>query len=425
MFDHRGRVGRWAPAWRYRRMGGGTEESPGSITWNNLVNLSADARIARMFVERSIKSRVRALLEEFPAVAILGPRQSGKTTLALDLISPSDTYLDLELPSDRAKLADPESFFASRPEGLVVLDEIHRVPELFAVMRGVIDRRRVDGRRGGQFLLLGSADRDLLKQSSESLAGRLATVELTPLLVEEVPDADLETLWLRGGFPDSFLARSAPASFRWRQEFIATYLERDIVQFAPRVASETVRRLWTMLAYEQGQLLNAAKMAGSLGISGSTVSRYIDLLVDLLLVRRLTPWHSNQRKRLVRSPKVYVRDSGLVHSLLGLQEIDELLGNPVVGGSRNRPGDRVSRPGKVGDRDQTLKGALARPRFPRGGRRSGAGTALSGVPRCRSFSDGRSRSVGRARSSCRASGSISVNRRPGARRRSGRAGPRR
>lgn len=314
-------------------MGAGTEESPGSITWNNLVNLSADARIAGMFVERSIKSRVRALMEEFPAVAILGPRQSGKTTLALDLISPSDTYLDLELPSDRAKLADPESFFASRPEGLVVLDEIHRVPELFAVMRGVIDRRRVDGRRGGQFLLLGSADRDLLKQSSESLAGRLATVELTPLLVEEVPDADLETLWLRGGFPDSFLARSAPASFRWRQEFIATYLERDIVQFAPRVASETVRRLWTMLAYEQGQLLNAAKLAGSLGISGSTVSRYIDLLVDLLLVRRLPAWHSNQRKRFVRSPKVYVRDSGLVHSLLGLQEIDELLGNPVVGGS--------------------------------------------------------------------------------------------
>ena len=278
---------------------------------------------------------LQQLLGEFPAVAILGPRQVGKTTLALELVRdrPSALYLDLESPADAAKLADPDVYFDAHADRLVVIDEVQRAPALFAALRGVIDRRRRAGQRSAQFLLLGSATGALLAQSAESLAGRIAYLELQPLATIEVPAKQAQRLWLRGGFPESFVAASDEASLRWRQQFIATYLERDIPQLGPRIPAETLRRLWTMLAHEQGQLVNAAKLAASLAVSGQTVARYLDLLCDLMLVRRLRPWAANVGKRLVRTPKVYVRDSGIAHALLGLTDFDDLIGHPVVGGS--------------------------------------------------------------------------------------------
>lgn len=283
-------------------------------------------------IDRRLGARVTLLLDEFPAVAITGPRQAGKTTLALQIASARPSvYLDLESPADRARLAEPELFLDAHAEKLVVLDEIQRVPELFPVLRGIIDRGRRAGRRTGRFLLLGSASIDLIAGASESLAGRLAVAELPPLGLLEVQEDAAEALWVRGGFPESLLAASDSASLRWREAFIATYLERDVPLLGPRVPAETLRRFWTMLAHRQGAPLNAAELAGSLGVAGSTVSRYLDLLVDLLLVRRLPPAASNVGKRLVRSPRVYVRDSGLVHALLGLGDRDALLGHPVAG----------------------------------------------------------------------------------------------
>ena len=242
----------------------------------------------------------------------------------------------LETPADVAQLSDPSAFFARHADRLVILDEVQRMPGMFATLRGVIDQRRRSGRRNAQFLLLGSASIDLLSQSSESLAGRLAYVELAPFVVTELPAGEAATpgaLWLRGGFPDSYLARSDAASLRWRQQFISTYLERDIPQLGPRIPAQTLRQFWTMLAYEQAQMLNAARLAASLGVSGQTVARYLDLLCDLMLVRRLQPWAKQSGKRLVKAPKVFVRDSGLVHALLGLGDSSSLLSHPVVGGS--------------------------------------------------------------------------------------------
>ena len=217
----------------------------------------------------------------------------------------------------------------------MILDEIHRVPDLFQPLRGVIDRSRRAGRRTGLFLILGSASIDLLRQSGESLAGRIAYVNLTPVTGLEVePDRrSQERLWLRGGFPDSLRARSDKDSFAYRRDLVRTYLERDVPQFGPRIPAETLHRLWTMLAHNQGQLLNASRLAASLDVSSPTVSRYIDLLVDLLLVRRLPPLVGNAGKRLVKSPKVFVRDSGLVHSLLSLPTLNDVLGHPVAGSS--------------------------------------------------------------------------------------------
>jgi predicted AAA+ superfamily ATPase len=285
-------------------------------------------------IERRVATEVSTLLDQAPVVALLGPRQAGKTTLALAIAEgrPS-VYLDLESAVDRTRLAEPALYFADHADELIVLDEIHRAPGLFEVLRGVIDQARREGRGTGRFLLLGSAAIDLLAQSGESLAGRIAFVELAPLDVIEVGGRQLDRLWVRGGFPDSFLAANDSISLRWRQDFIRTYLERDIPQLGPRIPAETLRRLWTMFAHHQGGLLNAAQLARGLGVSGTTIAHYLDLMVDLLLVRRLAPRLPNIGKRLVRSPKVYVRDSGLVHALLGLADKEALLGHPAAGPS--------------------------------------------------------------------------------------------
>jgi len=272
-------------------------------------------------------------LNHYPAVALMGPRQIGKTTLAhaiADIVE--SVYLDLENPRDRVKVEDIELFHQNNQGKLIILDEVQRTPELFAPIRGIIDRQRRLGHRFGQFLFLGSASIDLLKQSSESLAGRIAYLELSSLSVLEVHQDPVQ-LWLRGGFPDSYLAITDERSLDWRNNFISTYLERDIPLLGPRIPAETLRRFWTMLAHIQGSTLNAANLAKGLGVSAQTATRYLDLLVDLLLVRRLPPWLSNTGKRLVKSPKVYVRDSGIVHALLGLEGINDLMGHPVVGGS--------------------------------------------------------------------------------------------
>ena len=298
----------------------------------NLAFVEYCAINARMIPRQALEI-VRARLDQFPAVAVLGPRQAGKTTLA-GLISRerAGLYLDLEDASDREKLTDAAHYLSGHEEGLVIIDEVQRAPELFQTLRVLIDRGRRQGLRSGRFLLLGSASIDLLRQSGESLAGRIAYVELGPLNVLEVGDEG-EKLWVRGGFPDSFLARNDEASAVWREAFIRTYLERDIPQLGPRIPAETLRRFWTMLAHLQGSILNAAQIARSLAVNGKTVARYLDLLVDLLLVGRLPPFHANVSKRLVKSPKVYVRDSGLVHTLLGLDDRDAVLGHPVAGGS--------------------------------------------------------------------------------------------
>jgi len=285
-------------------------------------------------IPRRLLPTLTAALAEVPAVALLGPRQAGKTTLALEVANARPSvYLDLESEADRAKLSEPELYLSQHEDKLVVLDEIQRTPQLFRSLRGLIDAGRRRGRGKGRFLVLGSASIDLLKQSSESLAGRIRYLELAPLDAGEVGPAHLDALWLRGGFPESLLAASDAASLRWRTDFIRTYLERDVPQLGPRIPAETLRRLWTMLAHQQGGLLNAAGLARALAVDGKTVASYLDLLVDLLLVRRLAPWHGNVRKRLVKAPKVYVRDSGLVHALLGVGEREMLLAHPVAGAS--------------------------------------------------------------------------------------------
>ena len=285
-------------------------------------------------IERRIAAEISTLLEHTPAVALLGPRQVGKTTLALAVAEGRPSiYIDLESEADRARLAEPALYLADHADELVILDEIHRAPGLFDVLRGMIDQGRREGHANGRFLLLGSAAVELLAQSGETLAGRIALAELTPFDVAELGGESIDQLWVRGGFPDSFLAASDGVSLRWRQDFIRTYLERDIPQLGPRIPAETLRRLWTMFAHHQGGLLNAAQLARSLGVSGKTIAHYLDLMVDLLLVRRLPPRLANAGKRLVRSPKVYVRDSGLLHALLGLAGKEAILGHPVTGPS--------------------------------------------------------------------------------------------
>jgi predicted AAA+ superfamily ATPase len=285
-------------------------------------------------IKRKLYEILLERLHQFPAVALLGPRQVGKTTLANQVAeSFSSVYLDLELPSDLAKISDPESYLSAHADKLVIIDEIQRQPHLFPVLRGLIDQGRRKGQTAGRFLLLGSASIDLLQQSGETLAGRIAYLELGPFNILETGENYLNQLWVRGGFPDSFLAASDMNSVIWRESFIRTYLERDIPTLGPRIAAETLRRFWTMLAHHQGCMVNAAELARGLAVDGKTVARYTDLLVDLLLVRRLMPWHQNISKRLVKSPKIYIRDSGLTHTLLGIKDFEQLLGHPVVGAS--------------------------------------------------------------------------------------------
>ena len=285
-------------------------------------------------IERERYKTVLDRLALFPAVALLGPRQVGKTTLAKDIAEDQESvYLDLENPSDRNKLTDAARYLEEHEEKLVVLDEVHRVPELFQTLRGLIDKGRRRGHKSGRFLLLGSASMDLLRQTGESLAGRIAYVDLPPLGVLEVNREEKEKLWVRGGFPDSFLAETDEHSMMWRDNFIKTYLERDIPDLGPRIPSETLHRFWTMLAHCQGSVMNAAQLARSLAVDGKTIARYLDLMVDLLLVRRLQPFHANVKKRLVKSPKVYVRDSGVVHTLLNIPDREALFGHPIVGAS--------------------------------------------------------------------------------------------
>jgi predicted AAA+ superfamily ATPase len=285
-------------------------------------------------ISRLALAELETRLAHFPAVALLGPRQVGKTTLALQLAAQRPSvYLDLEAPADQARLSDPSLYLASQAHKLVVLDEVQRLPGLFGSLRGLIDAGRRNGQSNGRFLLLGSASVDLIRQSSESLAGRISFLELGGLNLLEVAPQQREELWIRGGFPNSLLAPTEAASNLWREAFLRTYLERDIPQLGQRIPAETLRRFWTMLAHAQGSLLNAAALGRSLGVSGKTVGSYLDLLVDLLLVRRLQALHANVGKRLTKAPKVYVRDSGLVHTLLGLDNRDAVLGHPVAGAS--------------------------------------------------------------------------------------------
>lgn len=270
------------------------------------------------------------------AVALLGPRQIGKTTLAIDLANElNGVYRDLESFRDLDQVRDIELFHAQYPDRFIILDEVQRAPEIFAPLRGIIDRRRREGHRTAQFLFLGSASLELLGQTSESLAGRVAYAELSGVNALEWQDQTLpdDALWLRGGYPDSLTAITDAASMKWRFDLIRSYLERDVPQFGFRVPAETLRRFWTMLAHHQGGLFNASALGEGLGLSGQTVTRYLDILVDLLLVRRLEPWYANIGKRLVKSPKIYIRDSGLLHALLAIEDTPYLLSHPIIGAS--------------------------------------------------------------------------------------------
>lgn len=291
-----------------------------------------------MFV-RSLSKILKERLLETASVALLGPRQVGKTTLAFQLMkSMPSVYLDLENRTDLLKVQDLFTFHKENSDKLIILDEVQRLPEVFPTIRGIIDSERRKGNKTGHFLFLGSASIELLQQSSESLAGRISYLELFTINVLETLTGKSQTeklneLWVRGGFPESLLSKTDRSSLQWRTDFIKTYIERDIPQLGPRIPSNTMERLWMMLAHNQGINLNASKLAGALEISNTSVGRYVDLLVDLLLVRKLLPFTKNTKKRLVKSPRVYVRDSGVVHALLNIEGFNALLGHPVVGKS--------------------------------------------------------------------------------------------
>lgn len=287
--------------------------------------------------KRELAPKVKNGLAHNAAVTLLGPRQIGKTTLALDIAKTAPSvYLDLEDPDDFQKLQNPVEYANLHADKLIILDEVQRYPDLFTSLRGIIDQRRREGRGEGRFLLLGSASNELLQQSSESLAGRISYLELSglnPTEVDAKDSATLQKLWLRGGFPRSFSAKDDKESDAWRKDFVRTYLERDIPQLGPRIPAATLMRFWTMLAHTQGENFNASKLASSLDVSSVTISRYLDLMVDLLLVRKLQPWHGNVKKRLVKAPRVYVRDSGILHHLLRIADYESLLSNPILGKS--------------------------------------------------------------------------------------------
>ena len=287
-------------------------------------------------IDRFIEEKLQYQLTHFPAVTLLGARQTGKTTLALKIASnfPKPTlYLDLEKPSDAIKLHDPEFFLKQHLDKLVIIDEIQRMPEITAILRSIIDERKRNGDKWGQYLLLGSSSQSLLKQTSDSLAGRVAYLEIGGFSSIEIKPESFNDLWVKGGFPDSFLALNNLDSFSWRENLIKTYLEREIAILGYKASSATIGRLWIMLAHTQGEILNAAKLGASLGVSIPTVLRYLDILADLFLINFLRPWHQNHGKRLVKRPKVYIRDSGIAHCLLNLQTLDDILAHPIAGGS--------------------------------------------------------------------------------------------
>jgi len=283
-----------------------------------------------MMISRTLHDAIAASLIKYPVVSLLGSRQVGKTTLAKSVKEAAARdviYLDLELPSDWNKLQDPELYLRQFSETLVIIDEIQRMPSLFPIIRALVDQNRV----GGRFLILGSASPALLRHSSESLAGRIIYHELTPFNMFETGSEHLERLWLCGGYPESYLADNDEESFAWRESYIKTYLEMDIPQLGIRIPSVQLRRFWTMLAHSHGQLWNGNKIAGSLGVSAPTVRRYLDILEDTFVVRRLQPYHAKVKKRLIKSPKIYIRDSGLLHTLLRIGNLDDLQGHPALG----------------------------------------------------------------------------------------------
>ncbi len=292
-------------------------------------------------IKRNLQRKVYKALGTMPVVALLGPRQVGKTTLALDIaesIDKESAYLDLELDSDLAKLSDPEAYLRRFENKLLIIDEVQRQPDLFRLLRGLVDIRKRKGEKTGQFLLLGSASRDIIQHSSETLAGRIRFLELYPFSVLETLQSesslfDLEKLWLRGGFPDSYLAATDDVSWDWRSDFISSYVEKDIPLMGPQVASTTMRRLWSMLAHNNAQQVNFSKLGESLGFSYKTIKNYIDTLTDFYMLRQIPPWSGNTKKRLVKAPKIYLRDCGLAHRFLNITDFEDLLGHPGIGAS--------------------------------------------------------------------------------------------
>jgi len=283
-------------------------------------------------IKRLLKERVEKSLRKYPVVGILGSRQVGKTTLAKiikERMGKKVIYLDLELPSDLNKLQDPELYLRRFEDTLVIIDEIQRMCSLFPLLRALVDRNRSAGR----FLILGSASLELIRHSSESLAGRIIYHELSPFSLSETNSENIQKLWLRGGYPESYLSRNNDESYVWREAFIKSYLETDIPQLGIRIPAQQLRRFWTMIAHSHGQLWNASKIAGSLGISAPTVMSYLDILEETFIVRQLRPYYSNIKKRLIKSPKVYIRDSGLLHALLTISTLDDLHGHPSLGSS--------------------------------------------------------------------------------------------
>ncbi len=293
-------------------------------------------------INRQIEEKLLNALRNVPVVALVGPRQVGKTTLALKMaqqaIEKPSAYLDLELDTDLSKLSDAEGYLRRFENHVLIIDEVQRLPDLFRVLRGLVDIRKRSGEKAGQFLLLGSASRDLLQQSSETLAGRIRYLELTPFLALEIYETDplgfnTEKLWFRGGFPDSYLAPTEDESWEWRNDFIATYVERDIPLMGPNVSASRMKKFWTMLAHYHGQQIVLSELGKSLEVSHTTIRTYLDILIDFYMVRQIQPWSGNTKKRLVKSPKIYLRDTGLLHNLLNISSFDSLLGNPVLGAS--------------------------------------------------------------------------------------------
>jgi len=283
------------------------------------------------YIDRYQTAFINDRFARMPVIAILGSRQCGKSTLAKHLLSniKNSIYLDLESNRDLRKLSDPETFFEDNSGKLVCIDEIQRRPDLFRLLRSIVDRSG----KPGQVLIIGSASPDLLRQSSETLAGRIAFIELTPFLLLETGEVSLKKQWLKGGYPRSFLEDKNEDSFYWREDFIHTFLERDIPLLAGNLALNTIRRLWQMSAHLSGQVLNYSVLASSLSISSHTVKKYIDILAMTYMIRLLPPYFTNIKKRLVKSPKLYIRDTGILHALLMIETRNDLLGHPVYGAS--------------------------------------------------------------------------------------------